>query len=160
MMLSTRCSAVLLALLAPMPLLAAPPSFSASDPRHAALHRLEEAASELYNSDDYALSMSQRTRDAWQRLHDAAVKARANARPHPLAGVALVNLSSMDQLDGKNADALRRSAEGLRLIEPFADAYPIEWMQGLSIEGYAKIALGDVPGGADTLARASRYMDG
>ena len=160
MMLSTRCSAVLLALLAPMPLLAAPPSFSASDPRHAALYRLEEAASELYNSEDYALSMSQRTRDAWQRLHDAAVKARANGRPHPLAGVALVNLSSMDQLDGKNADALRRSAEGLRLIEPFADAYPIEWMQGLSIEGYAKIALGDVPGGADTLARASRYMDG
>ena len=122
MMLSTRCSAVLLALLAPMPLLAAPPSFSASDPRHAALYRLEEAASELYNSDDYALSMSQRTRDAWQRLHDAAVKARVNGRPHPLAGVALVNLSSMDQLDGKNADALRRSAEGLRLIEPFVGA--------------------------------------
>ena len=86
MMLSTRCSAVLLALLAPMPLLAAPPSFSASDPRHAALYRLEEAASELYNSEDYALSMSQRTRDAWQRLHDVAVKARANRVPEACQG--------------------------------------------------------------------------
>jgi CHAT domain-containing protein len=162
MKLSTRCSAVLLALASPAPTIAATPpaSFSTSDPRHADLYRLERAASALFNNDDYALSMSQQTRDAWARLHDAAMKQKVAGRPHPLAGVALINLSSMDQIDGRNPDALTRSSEGLALIEPFHDAYPIAWMQGLSIKGYVQIALGDVPGGADTLALASRYMDG
>ncbi|MCI4590427.1 CHAT domain-containing protein [Sphingobium sp. BYY-5] len=162
MMLSARCSVALLvlALASSTAMAAAPPAFSASDPRHARLYALEEQASDLFNSDDYALSMSQKTRDAWNRLHAAAMRAKVKGQPHPLAGVALINLSSMDQIDGKNPDALARSNEGLALLVPFADAYPIAWMQGLSIKGYVQIALGDVSGGADTLAQASRYMDG
>lgn len=159
---STLCSAVLLALALPAPsaLAATPAGFSATDPRHARLHRLEDQAFALFNSDDYALSMSQKTRDSWQRLHAAAMKTRVGGKPHPLAGVALVNLSSMDQIDGRNPDALARSTAGLALLAPFADAYPIAWMQGLSIKGFVQIALGDVAGGAEILAQASRYMDG
>ncbi|WP_062731613.1 CHAT domain-containing tetratricopeptide repeat protein [Sphingobium abikonense] len=156
----TRLGLLLGSLLAASPTLAKTPAFSTSDPRHAALYRLETAASTLYDSDDYALSMSQQTRDAWMRLHDAALKSRVNGHPHPLGGVALVMLASMDQLDGKNADALRRSSESLTLLAPFADAYPIAWMQGQSVKGYAQMALGDVSGGAETLAQASRTMDG
>jgi CHAT domain-containing protein len=160
MKLSTRCSAVLLLLVLAQPVIAAPSAFSAADSRHARLNRLERQASDLFNSDDYALSMSQKTRDAWTRLHDAAIRAKAGGKPHPLAGVALINLSSMDQIDGRNPDALARSSEGLKLLVPFADAYPIAWMQGLSIKGYVQVALGDVAGGAETLRQASRYMDG
>lgn len=162
MRLSAAVSAVLLTLALPAPsTLAAPPAgFSATDPRHARLHALEQQASDLFNSDDYALSMSQKTRDAWTRLHAAAVRVRINGKPHPLAGVALINLSSMDQIDGKNTDALARSSEGLALLAPFADAYPVAWMQGLSIKGFIQAALGDVTGAADTLAQASAYMDG
>jgi CHAT domain-containing protein len=162
MSLSAYRSAVLLALTVAMPakVIAAPVAFSATDPRHARLHRLETQAFDLYNSDDYALSMSQKTRDAWLRLHAAAIRTKVNGKAHPLAGVALVNLAAMDQIDGKNPDALTRSNEGLALLAPFADAYPIAWMQGLSVKAYVQIALGDVPGGADTLAQASHYMDG
>ena len=160
MRLSTAFSAVLLALTAP-PLLAAPPAgFSPDDPRHARLRALSDAATALFDSEDYALSMSQKTRDAWARLHDAAIRVKASGRPHPLAGIALINLSSMDQIEGKNPDALAHASEGLALLEPFADAYPIGWMQGLSIKGYVQTALGDVAGGAATLAQASAYMDG
>ncbi|WP_298394408.1 CHAT domain-containing tetratricopeptide repeat protein [Sphingobium sp.] len=162
MKLSAHCSAVLLTLALPFfgAMAATPASFSAADPRHASLRRLEDRAFALFNSDDYALSMSEKTRDAWLRLHAAALRAKVGGRPHPLAGVALINLSSMDQIDGKNPDALARSNEGLTLLAPFADAYPIAWMQGLSIKGFVQIALGNVAGGADTLARASAYMDG
>nr|WP_301287369.1 CHAT domain-containing tetratricopeptide repeat protein [Sphingobium sp. OAS761] len=133
--------------------------FSASDPRFARLYRLEEQANALFESQDYARSMSQATRDAWNRLHDAAMKIRIGRRPHPLAGVALINLSSMDQIDGKNPDALTRADAGLNLIDPFHDSYPVAWMQGLSIKGYVQVALGDVAGGAETLRQASDYMD-
>ncbi|MFC3442500.1 CHAT domain-containing protein [Sphingobium rhizovicinum] len=162
MKLSAHCSAVLLALALPLSgaPAAIPAGFSATDPRHASLRRLEDRAFALFNSDDYALSMSQQTRDAWLQLHAAGMRAKVGGRPHPLAGVALINLSSMDQIDGKNPDALARSNEGLTLLEPFADAYPIAWMQGLSIKGFVQIALGNVAGGADTLALASAYMDG
>ncbi|WP_230461164.1 CHAT domain-containing protein [Sphingobium sp. CAP-1] len=135
-------------------------AFSVTDPHHSRLRRLEDQAFALFNNDDYALSMSQKTRDAWGRLHAAAMRTKVGGRPHPLAGVALISLSSMDQIDGKNPDALAQSRAGLALLEPFADAYPIAWMQGLSIRGYVEIALGDVAGGANTLAQASRYMDG
>lgn len=158
MTLSTRLSAGLLATLLALhgaTAIAARPVVSAIDARHARLLSLEKQASDLFNSDDYALSMSQRTRDAWARLHAAALKAK-----HPLAGVALINLASMDQIDGKNPDALARTTSGLALLAPFADAYPVAWMQGLSIKGYVQAALGDVTGGADTLAQASAYMDG
>lgn len=151
---------MMLALPASCALAAPPAGFSTTDPRHVRLHALEHQASDLFNSDDYALSMSQKTRDAWTRLHAAAVRVRIGGKPHPLAGVALVNLSSMDQIDGKNSDALARSNEGLTLLAPFADAYPVAWMQGLSIKGFVQAALGDVTGAADTLAQASAYMDG
>ena len=160
MLLSTRCSVVLLALALLSSAAAASAPFSSSDPRHARLRQLERQASDLFDSADYALSMSQRTRDAWSRLHDVAMKVKVSGKPHPLAGVALVNLSSMDQIDGKNPDALARSSEGLALLSPFADAYPIQWMQGLSIKGYVQVALGKVAEGAATLRDASRYMDG
>ncbi|KQN04460.1 hypothetical protein ASE85_05330 [Sphingobium sp. Leaf26] len=161
MRLSAAVSAILLTLALPAPCaLAAPPAgFSTTDPRHARLRALEQQASDLFNSDDYALSMSQKTRDAWNRLHAAAMRVRIDGKPHPLAGVALINLSSMDQIDGKNTDALTRSSEGLTLLAPFADAYPVAWMQGLSIKGFIQAALGDVTGAADTLAQASGYMD-
>ncbi|NWK96951.1 hypothetical protein DM806_15010 [Sphingobium lactosutens] len=160
MKLSTRWLAAFALLAIAQPTIAAAPSnFSTDNPRFARLYTLERQASDLLNSDDYALSMSQKTRDAWGRLHDAAMQAKIGGQSHPLAGVALINLSSMDQIDGKNPDALARSNDGLRLLAPFADAYPIAWMQGLSIKGYVQIALGDVAGGADTLAGASRYMD-
>ncbi|HUD95756.1 CHAT domain-containing tetratricopeptide repeat protein [Sphingobium sp.] len=160
MKLSTRWLTAFALLAVAPPAFAASSTFSTDNPRFARLYALERQASDLFNSDDYALSMSQKTRDAWGRLYDAAAKAKAGGKPHPLAGVALINLSSMDQIDGKNPDALTRSNNGLRLLAPFADAYPIAWMQGLSIKGYVQIALGDVAGGADTLAGASRYMDG
>lgn len=160
MRLSTALSAVLLALCASPLLAAPPPGFSPDDPRHARLRALMDAASDLFNSDDYAQSMSQKTRDAWTRLRDAAIRVKANGRIHPLAGVALINLSSMDQIEGRNPDALTHVTDGLALLEPFADAYPIGWMQGLSIKGYVQTALGDVAGGAATLAQASAYMDG
>ncbi|MDO7834322.1 CHAT domain-containing protein [Sphingobium sp. HBC34] len=159
---STRCSVILLGLVLPAPsaLALTPPSFSVTDPHHSRLRQLESRAFALFNSDDYALSMSQKTRDAWKRLHAAAMKTKVGGKPHPLAGVALINLSSMDQIDGRNPDALARSTEGLALLAPFADAYPIAWMQGLSIRGFVQVALGDVAGGADILAQASHYMDG
>lgn len=160
MRLSTAVSAVLLAFCAP-PLLGAPPAgFSPDDPRHARLRALRDSAAALSDSDDYALSISQKTRDAWTRLHDAAMRAKVGGRPHPLAGIAFINLSSIDQIAGRNPDALAHASEGLALLEPFADAYPIGWMQGLSIKGYVQTALGDVAGGAATLAQASAYMDG
>ncbi|MEK7343520.1 MAG: CHAT domain-containing tetratricopeptide repeat protein [Pseudomonadota bacterium] len=159
MRLSTAISAVILAFMV-SPLLAAPSGFSPDDPRHARLRALRDAATALFDSDDYALSMSQKTRDAWTRLHDAAIRVKVGGRPHPLAGIALINLSSMDQIDGRNPDALTHASAGLALLEPFADAYPIGWMQGLSIKGYVQTALGDVAGGAATLAQASAYMDG
>ncbi|WP_420145320.1 CHAT domain-containing tetratricopeptide repeat protein [Sphingobium sp.] len=140
-------------------LAAPPPGFSVTDPAYGRLYALETRASDLFNSDDYALSMSQKTRDAWQRLHAAAMKVTVGGRPHPLAGVALINLSSMDQIDGRNTDALARSRDGLALLAPFPDAYPVAWMQGLSIKGFIQAALGDVTGAADTLAQASSYMD-
>ncbi|MEC3912305.1 CHAT domain-containing tetratricopeptide repeat protein [Sphingobium sp. CR2-8] len=124
------------------------------------LYRLEKRALNLFESDDYALSMSQQTRDAWVQVQDAAMKVKVGGRPHPLAGVALINLASMDQIDGKNPDALARSSAGLTLLAPFADAYPIPWMQGLSIKGYVQTTLGDVASGANMLAAASTYMDG
>ena len=135
-------------------------AFSVDDPRHARLRTLEQQASALFDSDDYALSMSQRTRDAWTRLRDAGLRVKVGGHSHPLAGVALVNLASMDQIDGRNPDALAHADQGLALIAPFADSYPIAWMQGLSIKGYVQAALGEVQGGADTLAQASAYMDG
>lgn len=165
MQLSTRYAAVLLALALPTHAAsAAAPTraaaFLSTDPRHARLYSLERQAFALFDNDDYALSMSQKTRDAWARLHAAALKTKVAGKPHPLAGVALINLSSMDQIDGKNPDALAHVTEGLALVAPFADAYPVAWMQGLSIKGYVQAALGDVTGGADILAQASRYMDG
>ena len=157
-----RVSTVLLALALPYSFALAAPShkFAADDARYGRLHSLQDQALALFDSDDYTLSMSQKTRDAWMRLHDAAMKTKVDGRPHPLAGVALINLSSMDQIDGRNPAALARSGEGLTLLGPFADTYPIAWMQGLSIKGYVQTALGDMTGGADTLARASNYMDG
>ncbi len=167
MQLSTRYAAMLLALALPTHVTAsaATPTmtaaaFSPGDPRHARLYLLEQQAVALFDSPDYALSMSQKTRDAWARLHAAALKIKVAGRPHPLAGVALINLSSMDQIDGKNPDALAHANDGLALLAPFADAYPVAWMQGMSIKGYVQAALGDVVGGADTLAQASGYMDG
>ncbi|MGW8202007.1 CHAT domain-containing protein [Sphingomonas bisphenolicum] len=163
MQLSTRYAAVLLALALPAHAAsaAAPAAaFSPTDPRHARLYLLERQAFALFDSDDYALSMSQKTRDAWARLHAAALRTKVAGKPHPLAGVALINLSSMDQIDGKNPDALAHANEGLALLAPFADAYPVAWMQGLSIKGYVQAALGDVTGAAEILAQASRYMDG
>ncbi|RYM08225.1 CHAT domain-containing protein [Sphingobium cupriresistens] len=135
-------------------------AFSPTDLRHARLYLLERQATALFDSDDYALSMSQKTRDAWTRLHSAAMKTKVAGKPHPLAGVALINLSSMDQIDGKNPDALAHANAGLALLAPFADAYSVAWMQGLSIKGYVQAALGDVTGAAEILAQASRYMDG
>ncbi|WP_254913649.1 CHAT domain-containing tetratricopeptide repeat protein [Sphingobium sp. Z007] len=164
MRLSTRYAAMCMALALPIHAAAATAqtaaAFSPGDPRHARLYALERQAVALFDSDDYALSMSQKTRDAWARLHAAALKMKVAGRPHPLAGVALINLSSMDQIDGKNPDALARVNEGLSLLAPFADAYPVAWMQGLSIKGYVQAALGDVTGAADILAQASGYMDG
>jgi CHAT domain-containing protein len=167
MRLSTAVSAAVLTLALPAPtafaptaLAATPAGFSTTDPRHARLYTLEREASDLFNSDDYALSMSQKTRDAWHRVHAAALRVRVGGTPHPLAGVALINLSSMDQIDGRNSDALTRSSEGLILLAPFADAYPVAWMQGLSIKGFIQAALGDVTGAANTLAQANAYMDG
>ncbi|MBZ9649199.1 CHAT domain-containing protein [Sphingobium sp. 3R8] len=163
MQLSTRCAAMLLALALPTHAAsaAAPAAaFSPTDPRHARLYLLERQAFALFDSDDYALSMSQKTRDAWARLHVAALRAKVAGKPHPLAGVALINLSSMDQIDGKNPDALAHANDGLALLAPFADAYPVAWMQGLSIKGYVQAALGDVTGAAEVLAQASHYMDG
>jgi CHAT domain-containing protein len=161
MQVSAGISVVLLALALPASIAIAAPSsgFRADDTRYAQLYRLQKQASDLFDSDDYALSMSQKTRDAWTRLHDAAIKTKVGGAAHPLAGVALINLSSMDQIDGKNPDLLSRSSEGLILLTPFADAYPIAWMQGLSLKGYAQSTLGDVMGGADTLAQATDYMD-
>lgn len=162
MRLSTIVSAALLTLALPAPsiLAATPAGFSTTDPRHARLYVLEHQAFDLFNSDDYALSMSQKTRDAWNRLHAAAIRTKVDGKAHPLAGVALINLSSMDQIDGRNSDALTRSSDGLTLLAPYADAYPVAWMQGLSIKGFIQAALGDVTGAADTLAQASTYMDG
>lgn len=137
----------------------APTGFSAQDRRHAGLRALQSQATDLFESDDYALSMSQKTRDAWARLHAAALKIRVAGHPHPLAGMALVNLASMDQIDGRNPQSLDHADKGLALLAPFRDSYPVGWMQGLSIKGYVQAALGDVPGGADTLAQASAYMD-
>ncbi|MBH1998678.1 MAG: CHAT domain-containing protein [Sphingomonadaceae bacterium] len=137
-----------------------PSGFSVSDSRHAHLRLLEKQALALFESDDYALSMSQKTRDAWARLHDVALTVKVGGHRHPLAGVALVNLASMDQIDGRNPQALDHANKGLALIAPFRDAYPIGWMQGLSVKGYVQAALGDVAGGAETLAQASAYMDG
>jgi len=162
MRLSTIVSAAFLTLALPAPSIfaATPAGFSTTDPRHARLYVLEHQAFDLFNSDDYALSMSQKTRDAWNRLHAAAIRTKVDGKAHPLAGVALINLSSMDQIDGRNSDALTRSSDGLTLLAPYADAYPVAWMQGLSIKGFIQAALGDVTGAADTLAQASTYMDG
>lgn len=162
MRLSTVVSAAFLTLALPAPtaFAATPAGFSTTDPRHARLYVLEHQAFDLFNSDDYALSMSQKTRDAWNRLHAAAIRTKVDGKAHPLAGVALINLSSMDQIDGRNSDALTRSSDGLTLLAPYADAYPVAWMQGLSIKGFIQAALGDVTGAADTLAQASAYMDG
>ncbi|MEC3950398.1 CHAT domain-containing protein [Sphingobium sp. HWE2-09] len=156
------CSAALfaLALFPSLVFAAVPQGFSPSDPRHARLYLLERQADALFNSDDYALSMSQKTRDAWHRLYAAAMKTRVAGKPHPLAGVALINLSSMDQIDGKNPDGLARASEGLALLEPFADAYPVAWMQGLSIKGYLQSVLGDAAASAEALNQANLYMGG
>lgn len=158
----SACLSALLFLLAAStaPALAGPAGFSATDPTYTRLYVLKDQASDLFDSDDYALSMSQKTRDAWHRLHTAAMKVKVGGKPHPLAGVALINLSSMDQIDGKNTDALASSSDGLDLLLPFVDAYPVAWMQGLSIKGFVQAALGNVTGAADTLAQASAYMDG
>lgn len=162
MQLSTRAGAMVLAalLLLSSAIDPAAAAFSPDDPRYARLYTLEKQASDLFDSDDYALSMSQRTRDAWARLRDAALRVKVDGHPHPLAGVAAGNLASMDQIDGRNPGALANADRALEWLAPFADTYPVAWMQALSIKGYVQAALGDVPGGADTLAQASAYMDG
>ena len=104
--------------------------------------------------------MSQRTRDAWTALELAASRTKVQGQPHPLAGVALINLASMDQIAGKNPDGLTHVTRGLELLAPFRDAYPIPWMQGLSIKGYLQVTLNAVTAGVDTLAEASQYSDG
>ncbi|MFN3799159.1 MAG: hypothetical protein ACK4S5_16865, partial [Sphingobium yanoikuyae] len=105
MLFSARAGAFLLALAGPALLPAAaapPPAFRTDDPRYARLYALEDKADALFESDDYALSMSQKTRDAWTALETAASHSKVQGQAHPLAGVALINLSSMDQIDGRN----------------------------------------------------------
>src|SRR3990170_3892415 len=122
---SARAGAVLLALAGPALLPAAaapPPAFRTDDPRYARLYALEDKADALFESDDYALSMSQKTRDAWTALETAASHSKVQGQAHPLAGVALINLSSMDQIDGRNPDALAHADRGLALLSPFRDA--------------------------------------
>lgn len=161
MQLSTRAGAMVLAalLLSVSVVGHAAPAFTPDDPRYARLYTLEKQAADLFDSDDYALSMSQRTRDAWARLRDAALRVKVAGHPHPLAGVAAGNLASMDQIDGRNPDALANANKAIEWLTPFVDSYPVAWMQALSIKGYVQAALGDVPGGADTLAQASAYID-
>ncbi|WHO38232.1 CHAT domain-containing protein [Sphingobium sp. AP49] len=163
MSVSRRGLALLLAVAGPalLPVSAAPaPAFRTDDPRFARLYALEEKADALFESDDYALSMSQQTRDAWVALETAASHSKVQGQTHPLAGVALINLSSMDQIDGRNPDALAHAERGLALLSPFRDAYPIYWMQGLSIKGYVQVTLNQVGAGVETLAEASRFIDG
>ncbi|WP_010338434.1 CHAT domain-containing protein [Sphingobium yanoikuyae] len=163
MLFSARAGAFLLALAGPALLPAAaapPPAFRTDDPRYARLYALEDKADALFESDDYALSMSQKTRDAWTALETVASHSKVQGQAHPLAGVALINLSSMDQIDGRNPDALAHADRGLALLAPFRDAYPIYWMQGLSIKGYVQVTLNQIGAGVETLAEASRYIDG
>jgi CHAT domain-containing protein len=163
MSVSRRVLALLLAVAGPalLPVSAAsPPAFRTDDPRFARLYALEEKADALFESDDYALSMSQKTRDAWVALETAASHSKVQGQAHPLAGVALINLSSMDQIDGRNPDALVHADRGLALLLPFRDAYPVYWMQGLSIKGYVQVTLNQIGAGVETLAEASRYIDG
>ncbi len=163
MSVSRRVLALLLAVAGPalLPVSAAsPPAFRTDDPRFARLYALEDKADALFESDDYALSMSQKTRDAWTALETAASHSKVQGQAHPLAGVALINLSSMDQIDGRNPDALAHADRGLALLSPFRDAYPVYWMQGLSIKGYVQVTLNQVRAGVETLAEASRYIDG
>lgn len=134
--------------------------FSVTDPRHAHLRALDQKATTLFENDDFALSMSQNTRDAWAALHDAGMKVRVGNHPHPMAGVGLIKLGSMDQIEGKNPSALSHVDKGLALIAPFRDAYPIPWLEGMSVKGYVQSMIGDVAAGAETLAQASAYADG
>nr|WP_239018881.1 CHAT domain-containing tetratricopeptide repeat protein [Sphingobium terrigena] len=134
--------------------------FSAADPRHAHLRALDQKATTLFENDDFALSMSQKTRDAWAALRDAGIKVKVAGHPHPMAGVGLIKLGSMDQIEGKNPSALANVDKGLALIAPFRDAYPIPWLEGMSVKGYVQSMIGDVAAGAETLAQASAYADG
>lgn len=136
------------------------PGFSAADPRHAHLRALDQKATTLFENDDFALSMSKQTRDAWAALRDAGMKVKVAGHPHPMAGIGLIKLGSMDQIEGKNPSALANVDKGLALIAPFRDAYPIPWLEGMSVKGYVQSMTGDVAAGAETLAQASAYADG
>ena len=157
MRLSTRAIVLMLALAAPQVLAA--PAFDPDDPRYARLRAMEKQGTALFEREDFAQSMSQETRDMWQQLIVDGSRMKVNGLPHPLAGVATINLASMDQIDGKNPQALARVEKGLAMLAPFRDAYPITWMQGLSIKGYIQSINGDVATGAQTLAEGSAYAD-
>jgi CHAT domain-containing protein len=157
MRLSTRAIVMMLALLTPPAL--AMPGFNPDDPRYARLRAMETHGTELFENDDFAKSMSQETRNVWHQLIVDANRMKVNGLPHPLAGVATINLASMDQIEGKNPQALAGVERGLALLKPFRDAYPIPWMQGLSIKGYIQSINGDVATGAQTLVEGSDYAD-
>lgn len=161
MRLSTRAISLLLALAAP-PVLAAPDAmrgFERDDARYAYLRAMETRGTALFENDDFDKAMGPATRDAWHQLAAAASRVKVNGLPHPLAAVATINLASMDQIEGKNPQALAMAEKGLALLAPFHDAYPISWMQGLSIKGYIQSVNGDVATGAQTLAEGSAYAD-
>ncbi|MDI1294547.1 MAG: tetratricopeptide repeat protein, partial [bacterium] len=160
MQLSTRGITVLVALTLSWSAIAAPPpGFAIDDPRHARLRTLETEASTLFDSEDFALSMSKKTRDAWAALHDAAMQVKVAGHPHPLAGIALIKLGSMDQIDGLNPSAIAQEDKGLALLAPFRDAYPIPWLEGMSVKGYVQSTTGDVAAGVATLTQANDYAD-
>lgn len=161
MRLSTRAISLLLALAAPQAL-AAPDAmrgFQRDDARYADLRAMETRGTTLFENDDFDKAMGPATRDAWHKLVAAASRVKVNGLPHPLAAVATINLASMDQIEGKNPQALAMAEKGLAMLAPFRDAYPIPWMQGLSIKGYIQSINGDVATGAQTLAEGSAYAD-
>lgn len=159
MRLSTRAIVLMLAMaLAATPASGAP-AFDRDDPRHARLRAMESQGTALFERPDFAQAMSQETRDAWQQLVIEGSRAKIGDLPHPLAAVATINLASMDQIDGRNPQALAGAEKGLAMLAPFRDAYPISWMQGLSIKGYIQSVNGDVAMGAQTLAEGSAYAD-
>ncbi len=159
MALALAVSPALIPSAAAAPAPAPPPAFNPDDPRYAWLRAMETRGTQLFEREDFAKSMSQETRDAWHQLIVDGSAVKVNGLPHPLAAVATINLASMDQIDGKNPDALAKAEKGLAMLAPFRDAYPISWMQGMSIKGYIQSINGDVATGAQTLAEGSVYAD-
>ena len=159
--LSTRAIIMLLALASP-PVFAAPDAmrgFQRGDARYTHLRAMEARGTALFENDDFDKAMGPATREAWHRLIAAASRVKVSGLPHPLAAVATINLAAMDQIEGKNPQALAMAEKGLAMLAPFHTAYPISWMQGLSIKGYIQSVNGDVATGAQTLAEGSAYAD-